>query len=150
MALLMKVQKLVWSLGADLSNVSLFGLKGWGKLESWFKTLSRAVVVGDSCNGCRCPLGQWRSLCRCSLAHWSQGKNTRMIRQGPECWQMAQISGRLWQAGFSMQLEIKKEQRDQFRKYILLYSDKIHFTCFMRLMSPAPDYKNLIGILIGL
>lgn len=44
----------------------------------------------------------------------------------------------------------KKEHRDHFTKCVLLYSDKIHFTRFMRLMSLAPDYENLIGILIRL
>lgn len=44
----------------------------------------------------------------------------------------------------------KKEQRDQFTKYDLLYSDKVCFMRFMRSMPPAPDYKNLIGILIRL
>lgn len=62
---------------------------------------------------------------------------------------MAGRFGPFAQTGLSVQCEIKKN-RDQFTKYILLYSDKIHFTYFMRLMSPAPDYKNLIGILIGL
>lgn len=44
----------------------------------------------------------------------------------------------------------KKEQRDQFTKYFLLYLEKLHFTYFTRLMSPASDYKILIGILIRL
>ena len=35
-------------------------------------------------------------------------------------------------------------------KYILLYSDKIQFIHFKRLMSFAPDYKTLIGVLIRL
>lgn len=116
-----------------------------------YRDLFRDVVFGDSFNGCHCP--QWRSLwCRC-LAHWSQGEDTSMLHfkdQSPSRWQgFLAVSARL-DSQCNGEKKKKKEQRDQFRKYILLYSDNIHFTCFMRLMSPAPDYKNLIGILIRL
>lgn len=96
MALLIKVQKLVWSLGANLPSLSLFGLSGWGKRES-IATFSGDVVFGDSFNGCHCP--QWRSLwCRC-LAHWSQGEDTSMLHfkdQSPDRWQgFLAVSARL-------------------------------------------------------
>lgn len=69
--------------------------------------------------------------------HWSEG------------WRAGRWSGSV--VLFTVQLEIKKkEQRGLFTKYVLLYSDKVHFRHFMRLMSPAPDYKYLIGILIRL
>lgn len=44
------VQKLVRSLRASLSNVSVFGLNGWRKPES-VKTHFRAVVFRDSFSG---------------------------------------------------------------------------------------------------
>lgn len=77
------------------------------------------------------------------------GEGTSVIPQCLKVWQMGRILVSL-KRQHSNVIEKGREQRDQFTKYFLPYLEKIHFTYFTRLMSPASDYKILIGILIRL
>lgn len=90
MALLIQVQKLVWSLGANLPSLSFFGLNGWGKRESiaifsgmWSlgtASMGATVPSGGPCDAAVWPTGARGRIPVCSTSR------TRALADGKDFW----------------------------------------------------------------